>query len=123
MSSTTIADERNRLWRGVLISIVVNSERRLPAFCTSSSGKGLSARRGGLASLMRGKILGIFSAEMWRNFPAHSALLLFLAQHLQYPHCLFDVLMGGELGNENVADDAAFIDDKGDATGQQVQHG
>src|SRR6266566_6139534 len=39
--------ERNRLWRGVLISIVVNSDSRRAAFCTSSYGKGAigSARR------------------------------------------------------------------------------
>src|SRR6266516_1201775 len=40
MNSSTISDKRNRFWRGLLISRVVNSERKLPAFCTSSHGKG-----------------------------------------------------------------------------------
>lgn len=48
---------------------------------------------------------------------------MLLTQHLQDAQGFFNVFFGGELGGEDVADDAMFVDDKGDATGQEAQHG
>ncbi len=49
--------------------------------------------------------------------------VMFLSQRLQLLQCLRDVLLRRELGGEDVAHDALFVDNVGDTSGQEAECG